>query len=353
MNFTVRLRPGDARFEIGPHESILEAALSAGYAVNYGCSNGKCGLCKARLISGELREHQHHDFHFSEAERSTGYFLMCAHGAGSDLEIEATQAHGAAEIPEQQLEAKLRRLDKPTEDIAVLRLRPPRTQRLRFLAGQYARLSAGPEISAEVSIASCPCDDLNLEFHIQRHAGESFAEYVFEHLKPGDRLLVDGPAGNFLLDEESRRDALMIAVGAGFGPIKSLIEHAIAQDEDRGICLVWVGSAQAPRYMGNLCRSWADALDNFRYLPLDIPTIEASTPESRVALAMGLEDALVRCPDLADRDAYASGPSHALTTIARALQALGLPAERIRVEPLRERREATSSDDSPSRKTRE
>jgi CDP-4-dehydro-6-deoxyglucose reductase len=352
MNFTVRLRPGETLFEIGPHESVLEAALRAGCAVNYGCSSGNCGLCKARLIGGELRELRHHDFHFTEAERSAGYFLMCAQGAASDLEIEAAQAHGAAEIPEQQLEAKLRRIDRPTEDIAVLRLRTPRTRRLRFLAGQYVRLSAEPQIRAEVSIASCPCDDLNLEFHVQRQTGDPFAEYVFEHLKPGDHLLVEGPAGNFLLDEQSRRHVLMVAVGAGFGPIKSLIEHAIAQDEDRGICLVWVGSPQSPRYMGNLCRSWADALDAFHYLEVDIPTIEASTPESRVALAMGLENVPTQCQDLADRDAYASGPSHTLPTIARALQALGLPAERIRVEPLRGPKEETSSAYPPQRETR-
>lgn len=353
MSFRVRLLPGDARFEIGPHESVLEAALRAGCAVNYGCSNGNCGLCKARLLRGELRELHHHDFHFTEAEHSAGSFLMCAQGAGSDLEIEAAEARGAAEIPEQRLEARLRRIDRPAEDIAVLRLRTPRTQRLRFLAGQYVKLSAGPGISTEASLASCPCDDLNLELHVERRIGDPFAEHVFERLKSGDRLIVEGPAGNFALDEDSPRNLLMIAVGAGFGPIKSLVEHAIAEDVDRGICLVWVGSAQSPRYMSNLCRSWADALDEFLYLPVDIPTIETSTAESRVALAMGLEDVLAQCPGLAERDAYASGPSHSLPTIARALQALALPAERIRVEALRAGNGDTSSADSPQQATRE
>jgi CDP-4-dehydro-6-deoxyglucose reductase len=334
MSFSVRLLPADNRFEIGPHETVLEAALRAGSAVNYGCSNGNCGLCKARLISGELRELKHYDFHFSAAEQADGYFLMCAHGAAGDLEIEAVEARDVAEIPYQQIDAKVRRVDPAAEDVAVLRLRSPRTRRLRFLAGQRARVSFSPEVGADLSIASCPCDDLHLEFHVPRRHNDPFSDQVFETLKPGDRVTVEGPAGSFVLDEDSPRPALMIAIGTGFGPIKGLIEHAIALEEERGICLVWPGLDAYPRYMGNLCRSWADALDDFYYYPVDVAGAPSSTSGQDEQLAQALDETLARCDGVSGRDAYVAGPADMLPPIARTLQALGLPAERIRVERL-------------------
>jgi CDP-4-dehydro-6-deoxyglucose reductase len=334
MSFRVRLLPADTSFEIGRHETVLGAALRAGSNVNYGCSNGNCGLCRARLISGGLHELQHFDFHLSAADRAAGYFLMCAHGAASDLEIEAAEARDVTEIPHQELDAKVRRVERVSENVTVLRLRSPRTRRLRFLAGQRAWIGASPEVGADLSIASCPCDDLHLEFHVPRCAAAPFTQQVFEQLKPGDPLLVRGPQGSFVIDEKSDRPLLMIAIWAGFAPIKSLIEHAIALDEERRICLVWLGLEGYPRYMGNLCRSWADALDDFAYLPVDIPAPSSASSGIDQGLVRGLESALSGCADPTERDAYAAGPPDMLPVIARALQDLGIPADRIRVERL-------------------
>ena len=35
-------------------QSILDGALTAGYSFEYSCKNGRCGVCKATLISGEV-----------------------------------------------------------------------------------------------------------------------------------------------------------------------------------------------------------------------------------------------------------------------------------------------------------
>ena len=61
----VQLRPSGHEFFVEGADTLLEAALRAGHALNYGCSNGKCGQCKARVVSGELLKVRSHEYALS------------------------------------------------------------------------------------------------------------------------------------------------------------------------------------------------------------------------------------------------------------------------------------------------
>jgi len=43
-------------FEAAPGEHILYAGLRAGVDLPYECATGTCGTCKAKLVSGRVRE---------------------------------------------------------------------------------------------------------------------------------------------------------------------------------------------------------------------------------------------------------------------------------------------------------
>jgi CDP-4-dehydro-6-deoxyglucose reductase len=77
---------------------------------------------------------------------------------------------------------------------------------------------------------------------------------------------VEGPFGEFVLDENSSRPVIFLAFGAGFAPIKSLVQHAMSLELAESMDLHWLADA-AGHYQDNLCRAWADALDNFSYVP--------------------------------------------------------------------------------------
>ena len=79
-------------------ETILEAAIRAGVSINYGCSGGSCGLCKARLLSGRVREVRSHEFVLPEAEKLQGNILTCVNTACEDLELDAIVASSAHDI---------------------------------------------------------------------------------------------------------------------------------------------------------------------------------------------------------------------------------------------------------------
>ncbi|MHB8416235.1 MAG: ferredoxin reductase domain-containing protein, partial [Acidiferrobacteraceae bacterium] len=109
-------------------------------------------------------------------------------------------------------------------------------------------------------------------------------------------------------------------------PIKSLIEHAMALNSAESISLYWIDESQWGHYMHNLCRSWSDALDNFRYTPL----VAASEPEFRYTL-----DGIVsEVRELSGHDAYVAGPKTRAAAIAEHLNGSGLPMAQLFVDYL-------------------
>jgi CDP-4-dehydro-6-deoxyglucose reductase len=327
MAAQVRLLPSGHEFLIEGTDSILEAGLRGGLALNYGCSNGNCGLCKCKVVSGQVKKIALHDYVLTETEKALGYILACSNTAVTDVVLEADEALGAHDIPAQQIAIRIRKIDRPDDRVVVLQARTPRTQRLRFLAGQYLALGLDVGITQHCSIASCPCDDMNLEFHVPVVAGDPFSGRLGE-LRANQTLTIEGPHGDFTLDEDSPRSLLFIAVNAGFGPVKSLIEHAMALDTAEEIHLLWLATPGHSHYLDNLCRSWADALDNFHYLALRVD--ESTTVEQQ------LGSALARQQELPVLDCYVCAPAPLLEPVEALLHAAGAAAAHIRLEPLRQ-----------------
>ena len=104
----VTVQPGGHDFFIDGPDTILEGALRAGVPLNYGCSGGNCGLCKAKLISGEIKKTRFHDYVRTEADKREGLVLMCSNTAVTDLVIEASVAGGVQDIPFQQIPATVK-----------------------------------------------------------------------------------------------------------------------------------------------------------------------------------------------------------------------------------------------------
>jgi CDP-4-dehydro-6-deoxyglucose reductase len=317
----VTVKPSGREFFVEGSETVLKAALRAGLAPSYGCGNGNCGLCKARVVSGKLRQTHHSDYPLSASERSQGYALLCSHTAVSDLVIEMLEANSPDDIPEQAVVAKVRSATPLDGEVMLLHLQTPRTNRLRFLAGQSVTLGvtgSSGEFRAEYPVGSCPCDDRNLLFHVRRDEGDNFASRLFDGaVKAGDAVNLWGPWGDFVLRKDSTRPIAFVACDTGFAPMKSLIEHATAIDATDTMVLVWAATRPDGHYLANQCRAWADAFDNFRYLPL----AAADAPAAAVAAVAGISAGI---PNLADFDVYVAGPAAFTQAAVPALRAAGV-----------------------------
>jgi len=327
MTAHVQVKPSGREFFVDGNDSLLEAALRAGLSLDYGCSIGSCGKCKARIVSGQVHRTRHSDCALTAAEKNAGVVLMCCNTALTDLVMEAREAHGAADMPLQTIDARVKSVTPLGDDMRLLHLQTPRSNRLRFLAGQSASLSLAYGIGASLPVASCPCDDRNLQFHIRRRDGDAFAERVFGGLKGVDSVRVEGPRGEFVLNEESHRALVFIAGESGFAPIKSLIEHAMALDVAESLHLVWVAAGTGGHYLDNLCRSWGDALDDFRYTPL---TAKGALADDEAVLRQVLQDH----PRLVECDVYIAGPAPWAAAAEFQLLERGLPREQLFVSAL-------------------
>jgi CDP-4-dehydro-6-deoxyglucose reductase len=288
---------------------------------------GNCGQCKCKVVSGQVKKIAAHDYVLTEAEKGLGYILACSNTAVTDVVLEADEALGAHDIPHQEIEIKVKKVEQPDDRIIVLHAKTPRTRRLRFLAGQYLSIELDGQQAQDCSIASCPCDDMNLQFHIPVVAGNPFTGQLVD-IKANGNLTIRGPSGEFTLDEDSPRSLVFIAVNAGFGPVKSLIEHAMALDIAEELRLYWITTPDNSHYLGNLCRSWDDALDNFRYTPL-----QATDTVPVEALLPGI---LAELEDIEGLDFYACVPAPLREPVENCLREHGVSAARIRLEQIRQ-----------------
>lgn len=313
MTAHIRILPSGHDFFAEGTSTILEAGLRAGLALNYACSNGNCGQCKARLISGEVNKTSPHDYVIADSDKAKGHILMCCNSAITDVTLEAIEASKASDIAQQSLTAKVKKLDTTRDDVALLHLKTPRTQRLRFLAGQTVTLGGADYPVSEQSVSSCPCDDMNLHFQIPKISGDDFSDFVFNQLQNGDSLEINGPHGEFVLNENSNHSLTFVAWHTGFAPIRSLVEHAMALDVAETINLIWITACDEDRYLDNLCRSWNDALDNFTYT-----TITADLNNTDIeTIVSGIIDQI---DELDANDIYVAGNTALLDNCTNVLQ---------------------------------
>ena len=335
MSFTVELHPSGHRFETESGETVLEAALRAGRSPAFGCANGSCGECRARVVAGEVERVRFHDYVITDAEKRAGYALLCSVAPRGDLVVESTEASGAGDIPRQRVRARVARVEPASDDHVVVHFKVQRARVLRYLAGQRAavRFEGGPP--RESWLASCPCDAVNLRIHVRRDPEDPFAAHVFGTLRRGAKAVVEGPSGGFVLDDTSERALLFLAWDTGFAPVESLIEHAINLELDTPIGLVRVVRGRGVPYRHSYCRAWEDALDDFRYRIVETPD-EAETWDALAARVVeaAAGPASGTAPRLGDVDAYVAGPAGFTDACRRLLLEGGVPAERLKADSL-------------------
>ena len=324
------LRPSGHQFTVEGHDTLLQAGLKAGLKLNYGCGNGTCGMCKVRVIDGQVVRTRPTDYPLSEAERAQDYVLACAHtAASSEITLETLEASGPADIAPQQIVTTVREIKPLGQDTLLLHLQTPRSHRLRFLAGQSVTLGlagADEDQHASYPVASCPCDDRHLHFFVARDGDDSLAQRLFAgQLQPGAPVDLWGPVGDFVLGD-SERPLVFAACDTGFGAVKSLIEHALSLDEAPSLSLFWLATRPDGHFMANLCRAWSEALDNFES---SLSTnADAAEGARQIAAAMRADLFDIDC------DFYLAGPGPFVDALMRALLEAGVPERQVRAVAL-------------------
>jgi CDP-4-dehydro-6-deoxyglucose reductase, E3 len=326
MSFKATLSEQNINFTIEENETILEAALRQNHNLPYGCRNGSCGSCKAKIISGSVDYESGRPEGLSEEERRTGHALLCKAKATSDLKIESRMIETSADIKLKQFPCRVTTCEKLNDDVIRLILELPKTERLQFLAGQYIDILMKDGKRRSFSLANPPHEDQKLELHIRYYEGGLFSEYAFKDLKDKALLRIEGPLGQFTL-QESDRPIIMVAGGTGFAPVKSLVEHALEKKDYRPIHIYWGARTEADLYFDKFVKQWAAEYAHIEYIPVlsEVDSLKNWNGKTGFVHEAVLEDH----SDLSGHDIYACGPPPMVNAVVEAFPKQGLDIDRL------------------------
>lgn len=305
MSYTITLQPGQQSFPCAPDQTILDAALKAGFLIPYGCRNGACGSCKGTVIRGTIDWGNYAGGVLSEGERAQGKALFCKAVPQSDCVVEARDVRRVGDIQLKKLPARVEHLEKVVDDVALVRLKIPANERLQFKAGQYLEVIMRDGRRRSFSLANAPHDDALLELHIRHLPGGAFTDPLFATGKVKDIWRFEGPFGSFFLREESDKPIIFVASGTGFAPIKSIIEHANHVGITRPMVLYWGGRRPKDLYLAHLAKAWEDKYDHFSFIPVVSDALAEDDWRGRTGFVHRavMED----FPDLSGYQVYACG----------------------------------------------
>ncbi|WP_435809406.1 globin domain-containing protein [Streptomyces seoulensis] len=238
----------------------------------------------------------------------------------SQVMIEAAETDGKDAPPWWHAEVVTH--DLRTPDVAVITLRPD--QPYPFLAGQYASVETPwwPRVWRHYSFASAPRADGLLTFHVRAVPAGWVSNALVHRACPGDVVRLGSPVGSMNVDHATDSGLLCLGGGTGIAPIKAMVEE-VAEHGARRPVEVFYGA----RHDHDLYD--IDTLLRLRQAHPWISVRSVIDREDR-----HLHDAVRASGPWRDYDAYLSGPPGMIRSGVSALQALGVPAPRIRHDPV-------------------
>lgn len=317
---TVTLNTGRS-FAADAATSILDAARGAGIALEYSCRTGRCGVCKAPLVSGETVLLRAEEESLSAEEAAQGLILTCCRAAAGDVSLDVEPLDRLAGLETRTIPARIAGIERLAADIVRINLRTPPASPLRFLPGQYVDVIAAG-VRRSYSLANAPRDDALLELIVRRYPGGVLSDYWFERAKVNDLIRIEGPFGTFFLRDAAPTNILFLATGTGIAPVKALLEE-IAADRPRAarhrISVFW-GNREAESFCWDPVALGLDI--GFHHL--------LSGTDAGWAGRRGyVQDAAIHHGvDPADTVVYACGSNAMIAAARTALTALGLPVRR-------------------------
>jgi CDP-4-dehydro-6-deoxyglucose reductase, E3 len=308
-------------FTASSEVTLLDAAKASGLVLEHSCRSGRCGSCKAELLSGTVIPLKP-DLSLSAAERAKGWVLTCASAVTTDAVLAIEDLGLPADITVKTLPCRVASLDRLAPDVLKVELRLPPNVNFRFLPGQSIDVIATGGQRRTYSLADVPSAGGGLELHVREVPGGAMSNYWFEHAKTNDLLRLEGPRGTFFLRNVANLDVVFLATGTGIAPIKAMLTQ-LARATDgpppRSVHLLWGGRRAADLY-------WQPGAGNNR---LRYTAVLSRADDSWTGARGHVQDVLLGAPPAWDQAVvYACGSSAMIEGARTAVVAAGLPANR-------------------------
>ncbi len=332
LQYQVELKKSGRTFLVDEDETVLEAAIRQDIQLPYGCKNGACGSCKGKLLEGQIEHGDHSQSALSTLDETAGGALLCCAHPKSNVLIDVREIQGGGDIPVRKVPCRIQTITYPSDDVAILELQLPASERFQFLAGQYLEFLLKDNKRRAYSIASAPHQEGPIELHIRHLPGGLFTDPLFgqgadgKSIKEKDILRFEGPQGIFFLREDTQKPIIFLASGTGFAPIKSILLHMREKKIEREVHFYWGGRRPKDLYMDTLCQELVSTLPHFHY----IPVISEALPDDHWTGRTGFVHRAVMAdfPNLSTFQVYACGAPIVIQSAQRDfVEQCGLPED--------------------------
>jgi len=289
---------------------------------------GSCGLCKVKLTS-DVGDYLPTELPWiSDEERTQNIRLSCQLKVKKDIAIQ---------IPEELFNVKeyvteVADVIDLTYDIKQVMLRLVEPKDIKYKAGQYIQFQVPEyELTSEsvyraYSMSSQPSRNNEVELEIRLVPNGICTTYVFEHLKVGDQVTINGPYGDFHLRDTEVR-ALFIAGGSGMAPIKSMLYDMLEKGINRE-CIYFFGARSArDLFLVKEMRELEKKLPNFTFVPALSQPLPEDDWKGETGLITEVLDRHVKSGE--NTEAYLCGSPGMIDASVAVLTKKGIPEEKI------------------------
>jgi len=350
--------------------SLLKTLANNDIFIPSACGGGgSCGMCKCQVEAGIDTYLPTELAHISRMEKQANIHLACQLKVKQDLKIR---------IPEDILEVKKYSATVVSnENVATfikdLTLELDGDETLDFDAGAYVQLDI-PEyelsftefrkrvgkkyqpawdrfdlwglrakseegIFRAYSLANPPADGKRLRFTIriatpppgiQEAPPGKGSSYIF-NLKPGDKITLSGPYGEFSV-KETEREMCFVGGGAGMAPLRSQILHYLETVNTKRTISFWYGARSLQElFFDQEFRALEEKHSNFSFrVALSDPQPEDNWTGMTGYIHQNLRDQyLLEHDDPTEIEYYLCGPPMMIDAIEQMLDDLGVEPEMI------------------------
>jgi Na+-transporting NADH:ubiquinone oxidoreductase subunit F len=323
----------DTEYTVDGGQTLLNALKEEAIFIPSACGGrGSCGLCKVKVESG-VGDYLATELPWiTDSDKKEGIRVSCQVKVKEDMSLR---------IPEElfnvkEFETRVVKIVDLTEDIKGIHLEIIGDEQLLFKPGQFVQLEV-PEyeltdepIYRAYSIASVPSDTKTIELQIKLVPQGICTTYVHKHLKEGDKITINGPYGDFFL-QDTDAEMVCMAVGSGMAPIKSIISYMAEHKIQRKVTYFYGARTRSDLFDLDIMVELANILPNFTFVPVLSRPTEKCGWEGEVGRINTILPS--HFESTAGMEAYLCGAPQALDAFVVVLKELGMDDETIYYDP--------------------
>ena len=321
----VLVHPAGRVLSLKPGETLLHALRGNEIPVSYSCEDGRCGMCRCKLLRGSVVESARPPRQLIGCRQR--YVLACQCSPAEDSAIEVPDAAETVVHASRRVRATVLGVEPVAHNVRRLRLSDE--GKLVFSPGQFVEIELGRGLSRVYSMAGLHGDG-ELQFHVRMHPHGRATQLIGETLKPGMLLRVRGPYGASWLRQRHNEPILCVSAGTGLAPLLSIL---------RGIAAAGM-SNPVHVYAGFMTREEVYGLDELAAAVRAIPNLRGShivvaAGKTERGLRRGLLTEAIEhdLKRLANWHAHVYGSPFAVDAVVQLLRRMGIVDDRLHADP--------------------